>query len=136
MAVVYALAAAYAIYCLATNPAGPFTTPDSIRYLDMWPNYAVGYGIFLNLTGERGAIMLQPVLYAGALAFLGREIIRTTRITWLAAAVLIAAMALPQIREFHASIMSESIFLSLLVVFLALTVRYVHARSSAFTLVR
>ena len=127
MAVVYALALAYAIYCLATNPAGPITTPDSIRYLDMWPNYPLGYGLFLKLTGERGAIVLQPILYAGALAFLGREIVRTTRHVWLAAAVLIGSMMLPQIREFHASILSESLFLSLLVVFLALAVRYVHA---------
>ena len=126
---VYALCAAYAIYCLVTNPAGPVTTPDSIRYLDLWPNYPLGYGLFLKLTGERGAIVLQPVLYAGALAFLGREIIRTTRRTWLALAVLIGSMALPQIREFHASILSESIFLSLLVVFLALVVRHVHAPS-------
>ena len=129
MAVVYALAVAYAIYCLATNPAGPITTPDSIRYLDLWPNYPVGYGLLLKLTGERGAIVLQPILYAGALAFLGREIVRTTGRAWLAAAVLIGSMALPQIREFHASILSESLFLSLLVVFLALTVRYVHAPS-------
>ena len=124
MAVVYALAAAYAIFCLATNPAGPITTPDSIRYLDMWPNYPLGYAWFLTLTGERGAIIVQPLLYAGALAFLGREIVLRTRSAALAAAVLIGAMALPQIREFHASILSESVFLSLLVMFLALTVRF------------
>lgn len=126
MAGVYALCAAYAIYCLVTNPAGPITTPDSIRYLDMWPNYPMGYQLFLQLTGARGAIIAQPILYAGALAFLGREIVRTTRSAWLAAAVLIGSMVLPQIREFHASILSESLFLSLLVTFLALTVRFMH----------
>jgi hypothetical protein len=40
--------------------------------------------------------------------------------------VLIGSMALPQIREFHASILSESVFLSLLVVVLALVVRFMH----------
>lgn len=126
MAGVYALSAAYAIYCLLTNPAGPITTPDSIRYLEMWPNYPVGYQLFLQVTGERGAIIVQPILYAAALAFLGREIVRATRSPWLAAAVLIGSMLLPQIREFHASILSESLFLSLLVIFLALTVRFMH----------
>ena len=126
MAVVYALAAAYAIFCLVTNPAGPITTPDSIRYLDMWPNYPLGYAFFLKLTGERGAIIAQPLLYAGALACLGRETVRWTHSTALAAAVLIGSMALPQIREFHASILSESVFLSLLVMFLALAVRFMY----------
>ena len=126
MAGVYALCAAYAIYCLVTNPAGPITTPDSIRYLDMWPNYPMGYQLFLQLTGANAAIIAQPILYAGALAFLGREIVRTTRSTWLAVAVLIGSMIVPQIREFHASILSESLFLSLLVVFLALAVRFMH----------
>jgi hypothetical protein len=123
---VLALCAAYAIYCLVTNPAGPITTPDSIRYLNMWPNYPMGYQVFLKLTGEHGAIVAQPILYASALAFAGREIVRTTRSTWLAVAVLIGSMALPQIREFHASILSESLFLSLLVVFLGLAVRFMH----------
>jgi hypothetical protein len=126
MAVVYTLCAAYAIYCLVTNPAGPITSPDSIRYLDMWPNYPLGYQIFLRLTGAAGAIIVQPVLYAAALAVLGTAIVRTTRSTWLAVAVLIGSMALPQIREFHASILSESLFLSLLVVFLALSIRFMH----------
>lgn len=126
MAIVHALAAAYAIYCLVTNPAGPITTPDSVRYLDMWPNYPLGYQLFLRLTGETGAIIAQPVLYAAALAWLGRETVRLTGSTWLAAAVLTGSMMLPQIREFHASILSESLFLSLLVVFLALSIRFVH----------
>jgi Ca2+/Na+ antiporter len=126
MAGVYALCAAYAAYCLVSNPAGPITTPDSIRYLDMWPNYPMGYQLFLKLTGERGAIIAQPILYAAALALLGREIVRATGSTWLALAILAGSMVLPQLREFHASILSESVFLSLLVIFLALAVRYMH----------
>ena len=126
MAGVYALCAAYAIYCLITNPAGPITTPDSIRYLDMWPNYPMGYQLFLQLTGADGAIVAQPIIFSAALAFLGREIIRATRTTWLAVAIILGSMVVPQIREFHASILSESLFLSLLVIFLGLAVRFMH----------
>ena len=124
MAIVLTLCAAYVAYCLGTNPAGPFTTPDSIRYLEAWPMYSLGYPIFLKIVGARGAIIVQPVLFGAALAFLGSEIVRLTRSTWLAVAVLIATMALPQIREFHASILSESLFLSLLISFLALAIRF------------
>src|SRR5688572_12914685 len=126
MAGVYALCAAYAIYCLVTNPAGPITTPDSIRYLDMWPNYPMGYQLFLQLTGADGAILAQPIIFSAALAFLGHEIIRATRTTWLAVAIILGSMVVPQIREFHASILSESLFLSLLVIFLGLAVRFMH----------
>lgn len=124
MAIVFTLCAAYVAYCLGTNPAGPFTTPDSIRYLEAWPMYSLGYPIFLKMVGARGAIVVQPILFGAALAFLGRELVRVTRSTWLAVAVVIATMALPQIREFHASILSESLFLSLLITFLALAVRF------------
>ena len=124
MTIVLALCAAYVAYCLGTNPAGPFTTPDSIRYLEAWPMYSLGYPIFLKIVGARGAIVVQPILFGAALAFLGSEIVRLTRSAWLAIAVVMATMALPQIREFHASILSESLFLSLLVTFLALAIRF------------
>lgn len=124
MAVVFTLCAAYVAYCLGTNPAGPFTTPDSVHYLNTSPIVPLGYPFFLNVFGARGAIVAQPVLFAAALALLGREIVRLTRSTWLAAAVVAGSMALPQIREFHASILSESLFLSLLIVFLAVSVRF------------
>lgn len=124
MAIVFTLCAAYVAYCLGTNPAGPFTTPDSVHYLNASPIVPLGYPFFLSIFGARGAILAQPVLFAAALALLGREIVRLTRSTWLAAAVVGGSMALPQIREFHASILSESLFLSLLVVFLAVVVRF------------
>ena len=126
MLIVFALCGAYAVYCLATSPAGPITTPDSFHYLNMTPIVPLGYPFFLKLTGARGAVIVQPLIFSAALAFLGREIIRATRSTWLAAAVVLGSMIVPQIRGYHASILSESLFLSLLVIFLALAVRFMH----------
>src|SRR5687768_12485137 len=126
MAIVFTLCAAYVAYCLGTNPAGPFTTPDSVHYLNTAPIVPLGYPFFLKIVGARGAIVAQPILFAGALAFLGREIVLLTRSTWLAVAVVAGSMALPQLREFHASILSESLFLTLLVTFLALGVRFAY----------
>lgn len=126
MVIVYALSAAYVIYCLATNPAGPITTPDSIRYLEVWANYPLGYPLFLKIFGARGAIIAQPIIFGVALALLGRELVRLTRSTLIAALVIVAAAALPQIREFHASILSESLFLSLGLFFLALALRFIY----------
>jgi hypothetical protein len=126
MSIVFALCGAYAVYCLATSPAGPITTPDSFHYLNMTPIVPLGYPFFLKLTGARGAIIVQPLIFSAALAFLGREIVRATRSTWLAAGVVLGSMIVPQIRGYHASILSESLFLSLLVIFLALAVRFLH----------
>ncbi len=126
MAVVFTLCAAYVAYCLGTNPAGPLTTPDSVHYLNTSPIVPLGYPFFLKVAGARGAILVQPILFGAALAFLGREIVRLTQNTWLAGAVVAGSMALPQIREFHASLLSESLFLSLLIVFLALGVRFAY----------
>lgn len=126
MAIVFSLCAVYVAFCLATNPAGPITTPDSVRYLESWANYPLGYPFFLSLVGARGATIAQPVIYGAALAFLGAGIVRLSRSTWLAVAVVIGCAALPQIREFHASILTESLFLSLGVTILGLAVRFAY----------
>jgi hypothetical protein len=126
MLIVVALCVAYAVYCLATNPAGPITTPDSFHYLNMTPIVPLGYPFFLQLTGARGAIVAQPILFSAALALFGNEVVRLTRRTWPAVAILLGAMAVPQIRDLHASILSESLFLTLLVIFLAVAVRFAH----------
>ena len=126
MAIVFLLCGAYVAYCLGSNPAGPFTTPDSVHYLNASPIVPLGYPFFLSIVGARGAIVAQPLIFGAALAFLGREIVRLTSRTSLAVAVVIGCMALPQIRDYHASILSESLFLSLLIVFLALTVRFAY----------
>jgi hypothetical protein len=55
---------------------------------------------------------------------LGAQIVRLARSTWLAVAVVIACAALPQIREFHASILTESLFLSSGVIVLGLALRF------------
>jgi hypothetical protein len=126
MLIVFALSGAYAVYCLVTNPAGPATAPDSFHYLNMTPIVPLGYPFFLQLTGARGAIVAQPILFSAALALLGYEIVRATRSTWLAVAIMLGTMIVPQIREFHASILSESLFLTLLVIVLALAVRFTY----------
>jgi hypothetical protein len=126
MAIVFSLCAAYVAYCVATNPAGPFTTPDSVHYLNASPIVPLGYPFFLKIFGARGAIIAQPIIFGSALAYLGAGIARLTRNTWLAVAIIIGTIALPQIREFHASILSESVFLSLLTVLLGLAVRFAH----------
>lgn len=129
MQIVLPLCAAYALWCLLTMPAAPIMTPDSVHYLNAAAIVPLGYPLFLNLVGARAAMFVQPILFSAALAVLGRETLRATRRTWLAVAVVAGAMLVPQVKDFHASILTESLFLSALIVFLALMIRFVQQPS-------
>lgn len=129
MALVITLCVSYACYCLFTQPAGPVTLPDSAHYLSFSPIVPLGYPLFLSVVGARGAMVVQPILYAAALACLGRETVRATASTALAVAVVLGGMVVPQVAGFHASILSESMFLSALVLVLAMVVRFVYRPS-------
>lgn len=126
---VYTLCLLYGVFSLVTQPPGPITAPDSAHYFSFSPIVPLGYPVFLSLVGARGAMLLQPLLYSAALAFLGRETLRATGHTVLALAVVMAGMAVPHVVDFHASILSESVFLSALVVVLALIIRFVGSPS-------
>ena len=129
MTIVLPLCAAYALWCLLTMPAAAITTPDSVHYLNAAAIVPLGYPLFLKIAGARGAMVVQPILFAAALALLGRETIRVTRSTGLAVAVVAGAMLVPQVKDFHASILTESLFMSAVIVLLALMIRYLQQPS-------
>jgi len=126
MAIVISLCVGYALYCFSVQPAGPITSPDSALYLAFSPIVPLGYPTFLSVVGPRGAVVLQPIFYSASLALLGREVLRATGVVWLAAAVITACMAAPQLAGFHSTILTESLFLSAVVTLLALAIRFVH----------
>jgi hypothetical protein len=129
MAIVVSLCVAYALFCLFTMPAGPITTPDSAHYLNASAIVPLGYPFVLKILGASGAMYAQPIIFSTALAFLGRETIRVTTSTWLAFAVVAGAMLVPQVKDLHASILTESLFMSAVIVFLALVIRVVQQPS-------
>jgi len=112
---VLTMCAAYALFCLVTMPGGALTSPDSTVYLSFSPIVPVAYPAFLKLTGERGAMILQPLIYASVLAWLGIETLLTTVNFPVAAAVVLGAIAIPDLAAYHASILTESLFMSALV---------------------
>lgn len=128
-AAIVSLCASYAIFCLLSRPPGPITSPDSAGYLGFAPIHTLGYPLFLETVGARGAVVAQPLIYAMALASLGLETLRLTSSLPLAAAVVLASMAVPELNAFHASILTESLFMSGLIAFLATMIRLVRAPS-------
>src|SRR5437764_1242128 len=98
-------------------------TPDSDSYLNFYPVRSAGYPAFLKVFGVQGAVLVQPALFALALGFFAIETLRLTS-SLVVPITLCALMVLnPEINKLHLMIMTESIFLTLLVVFLAGLVR-------------
>jgi len=118
------VAMVYAIHQIMRLPLAPILEPDSETYLTFHPVRTAGYPLFLKLFGAETAIILQPCLYAGALAFLGIMAWRSGLGLILTLTLMILAMTHRVVNPYHAEIMTESLFMSLLVAHLALLIRY------------
>lgn len=126
-AVIFVLCVAYAAYSILTRPATPFTTPDTVAYVSASPVVPIGYPLFLKLAGVDGAAVLQPLVFATSLALLGSELAALTGTVLLPIVVIAAIVLTPEMQAFHASILTESLFVSGLVAFLAAMTRFTRA---------
>jgi hypothetical protein len=123
--VIVTLAALYAAYCLYHMPREPMIALDTAAYLGFAPIRTLGYPVFLRVFGSHGAEILQPMLYAAAVAWLALEAWLLTSALVLSVALVLGAVAIPDLTTYHATLLTESLFMSLLVGFLASVVRFV-----------
>ena len=110
-------------------PSAPVFATDSAGYLGFAPIRTLGYPIFLSLVSAKGAFILQPVLFLAALTWLAIEIDAAFGSVLPAAAVMAGAMTTPAVAIVHTTILTESLFMSALLGFLALVVRFTRAPS-------
>jgi hypothetical protein len=123
------LAGVYGVVCAVLSPPGPFTAPDSVAYVTMDPIVPVGYPLFLSLIGADAAMRIQPLIFAGALGFLGVEVLALTGSVAIAVLMQLGIIAIPGLRDTHATILTESLFMSGLVALLAAAFSYVRVPS-------
>ncbi len=123
-ATVVGACASYAAYCLFVGSAGIRTAPDSVFYLEFSPMVPTGYSLFLQLLGASGAVIVQPLLFALALGALGLETLRRWSSLPLALSAIAGCVAVPELTALHASILTESVFMSCEVMILALVIRF------------
>lgn len=115
------LAAAY-VAVLWTNPLGePTYTFDSESYVEFHTTRTAGYPLFLDLSEAvfgtvDAAPGLQLVLGAAAFAFLAWSIHRAFGSSLLATLVALSLFGNPELARYHATILTESLFVSLLCV--------------------
>ena len=93
-------------------PPGPVTAPDSAGYLAFAPIHVLGYPLFLKIVGARGAMIVQPLVYASVLAYFGHETLRLTSSVLLASGVVLSAVLIPELQTYHYSVLTESLFMS------------------------
>jgi hypothetical protein len=128
-ALVIVACAVLAAYAVITRPATPITAPDTQAYLEGSPLVPVGYPLLLETIGVEGTALLQPIVFSTALAALGIEVAALTGNVLLAAGVLAAIVLIPDLMMYHASILTESLFISGLVAFMATTTRFARSLS-------
>lgn len=128
-AVVGCLCVAYAVHAVPTASSEPMLLPDSSGYLTFAPVRLLGYPLFLRVLGADGAVVAQPLLYTAVLASLGIETLLISSSLLLASSVMAAAILNPLLDTYHASILTESLSMALLVLLLAAMIRFVRQPS-------
>jgi len=122
-----ALAAGY-VLCFWFDPIGEDSwSPlgrdmlhnDSPGYIGFWSERSVGYPVFLNLImvvfgSVQAAPKVQLVLLAAAVSFLGWSVYRTFSAPYFAPTLVLVLFGLSAVSRFHAYILSEALFISLL----------------------
>ena len=122
-----ALAAGY-VLCFWFDPIGDdIWSPlgrdmlhnDSPGYIGFWAERSAGYPVFLNLiTVVFGSVQAAPkvqlVLLAAAVSFLGWSVYRTFSAPYFAPTLVLILFGLSAVSKFHAYILSEALFISLL----------------------
>jgi hypothetical protein len=122
------VAAAYAVVMILVAPDAPTTQTDSASYLQFSSYRTATYPLFIKLVGLNGLTIAQTLLFAGALAVLGFKTLASTRNLAVAAILMVGVAANPELNKYHSVVMTESLFMSALLVFLAMLIRFVRRK--------
>jgi hypothetical protein len=128
-ALLIAICAAYGVHAVVTRPPTPITQPDTAYYVEGSPVVSVGYPLFLDAVGVSGAAILQPLFFATALAALSLEVLTISRSLVVALTITVGILVIPDMRQFHVSVLTESLFIAGLMGFLTATTRFARVPS-------
>ena len=116
-------ALAYAAPLVINMPTAPELQPDSDSYLEGNGTRTLGYPLFLYFIGADGALVVQPMLATLALAYMGWEMARTLGSAVVTGGTMLAVVGNVYIGRYHYAILTESLFVSFLMVLLGLLAR-------------
>ena len=103
--------------------------PDSPSYIDHYGIRGLGYPLFLSLLRSAGIPLegvpwAQLALHLATLPVLFGALRRCTGNLWLPSLIVALSFANPEVAKYHAKILSESLFLTVLVLYVAAFLYY------------
>jgi hypothetical protein len=113
-----------------TFPAATIVAPDSAAYARFDPVATATYPLFLRWVGIGAAPLAQLTLFTVAAAVLVAVVYREFRSILVASALLLALFINPEVNRFHATALSESLFLSVDILFIAAATAFVAQREA------
>ncbi|MDR3516231.1 MAG: hypothetical protein P4M00_10460 [Azospirillaceae bacterium] len=116
----------YSILLLTQGSLDPVMEPDSASYLLFLPSRTAGYPLFLRLVGLPSLVWVQTLLYAATAGGLGIVVFHVFRQAVPAILLVLALCANPELSKYHAHVMTESLFVSVLTAYLASAILLVH----------
>lgn len=122
------LAAVFAVLMLRASQT-PLYDPDSASYISWSAIRTMGYPMVLKILGVKTTILLQPLFYAAATLLLCFELLRKPGMGGWALLLEIGLLSNPELNKYHAFIMTESLFISLSILWLTATLRYLRGPS-------
>lgn len=111
-------------YSLLGNSLTPVLEPDSSSYIHMSAIRQAGYPLFLRLTGLETAIVVQIVLSALAMLYLAWEVSRCNVPSYAPFVLIVALSTNPFVDKYNYHILTESLFISLLTIFIGAIVSF------------
>lgn len=119
---------AYTVFQVTSLPVKPFRLLDSASYLNFLPFRSAAYPLILRWIGPQWTMLAQPTLYAAAATALSLCTLAIGRNAPLAFAVLIFCFINPEVNTCHGQIMTESLYMTALLVFLVAVVGFSASR--------
>lgn len=108
--------------------------PDSGSYIAASGFRGLGYPFFLSFVRSLGLPLervpwIQLALHLAVLPVLFRALRRATGSIWLTAAIVLLCYANPEVAKYHAKVLSESLFLTVLILFIAAFLNFLAVRT-------
>lgn len=114
----------YAADQLLSLPAAPIIEPDSLSYISFYPIRTAGYPIFLKIFTPELSITLQVLVFTASLLYLAIETLKNTGNVLPATALMILINSNAELNSYHSRIMTESLYTSLVMLFLGAMIRF------------
>lgn len=129
-----AVAALLGLFLYWRLPAAPVMSPDSALYLRFDPVITATYPLFLRMTGAAAAPAVQVILYTLCSFTLAWTASSRLDKPFLGLILLVLLFANPEVNSYHGRILSESLFLSVDLLFVAASIMFVSTRRARWAL--